>query len=235
MKELIWGLIGSLIAICFSAFLAGGWLIEKMGGVNITQLQALCPTHAGSDEFTTKKCFDDYRSHEHQSTEHVHDEFVSVSTASSHIHEDVGEHTHTSSELSSGAVIAFDLNSGCPDGWTDLGNDPATRARFAGRTLIAMGPAVGRSNNQSTSERKFNAQNGTENVSLTEPQMPKHRHRLPTDGVSTGTDTQSLTNTAGTDEGIHRTQRVQFSGFNGSAQAHNNMPPYIALYFCKKD
>ncbi len=130
-----------------------------------------------------------------------------------------------------GAVIAFDLPSGCPLGWRDVGLRESER--FAGRMLIAVGPRVDREKGQTTLARKLNDFGGTESHKLTVEELPKHSHplnRVDGDDRTGGkffqggdAPREALRPSAGTTLGA------------GGGLAHNNMPPYIALFFCKKE
>ena len=122
--------------------------------------------------------------------------------------------------IPAGAVIAFDRPGGCPKpGWKDMG--PAWR----GRALVA---GVRDANDT----YGFGREGGAETHRLTDDEMPRHAHKFtfgtqggsgapvhPTykrDGPYTGKSTTEVT-------------------FAGASKPHNNMPPYIALYFCKKE
>ena len=118
----------------------------------------------------------------------------------------------------SGAVMAFATT--CPkEGWTSYNEAD-------GRFILGVGTGplkqfVG-----------LHTEGGEEEVTLKLSQMPKHQHLLPVSknhpekewGVKADTSKGNWTGTA------HRS-----SDFRGGSKPHNNMPPYIALYFCKKD
>jgi len=135
-----------------------------------------------------------------------------------------------------GAVMAFDLNSGCPSGWKNVSEVDADR--FAGRVIIAVGPRVDRKPKGTTLKRKFDDQGGQESVALTEPQMPSHYHGIffsLADGK--GAPLHWFNNSKASNTVASQSKGPEPGGHQpivGQNQPHNNMPPYIALYYCKK-
>lgn len=120
--------------------------------------------------------------------------------------------------IPSGAVLAFDRTNGCPVGWQDMGRE------WRGRTLVAAVPQPGDSFG-------FGRTGGSETHSLTVDEMPAHRHSLflsNQDGNGSGIDAAN-NNANGGVANPNRMENV------GEGQPHNNMPPYVALYFCKKE
>jgi hypothetical protein len=137
-----------------------------------------------------------------------------------------------------GAVVAFDTPDTCPDGWSPF-------APAASRTIIgaynggdagrfALDPA-----DQPLTQYKYREHDGWEMVTLTPEQMPRHNHDrrnfkylLSADGnyISDGT-------ALGRKEGSLNPNLLRSGEIlpSGESQSHNNMPPYIALYFCKKN
>lgn len=125
-----------------------------------------------------------------------------------------------------GAIVAFDRNRNteavCPKGWSFF--HPA-----GGRVVVG----AGQHENDLTEypsyvEDNTQAVGGEERVALIENQMPRHRHPLvtsPGQGLSNGRISYLITNGSG----------KTASQYVGGGLPHNNMPPYIALYFCKKD
>jgi hypothetical protein len=133
-----------------------------------------------------------------------------------------------------GAVMAFDLKEGCPTGWS-----PYTKAW--GRFLVGAmadkdrnqipGGFIRDSRGVNLSPRAFGEPGGEEMHLLTEPEMPKHSHQQVW-GQGNGT----LGSAEG--ESVRRfpgRALDQNTLDKGGDTAHNNMPPYIALYFCKKE
>jgi hypothetical protein len=121
------------------------------------------------------------------------------------------------SPIPRGTVGAFELAE-CPSGWDNF-------AAGAGRTIIGVGQGNG------LTSRILLEQGGEEMHTLTEAEMPSHTHAY-------DDQTQSLNNggwgDGGGDDGpAWRGQGIPTSATGGN-QPHNNMPPYLALLFCKK-
>lgn len=88
---------------------------------------------------------------------------------------------------------------------------------------------------------------GAETVTLNEAQMPAHRHSITSsppgedihDGFGGSGEKWGLSpeydSSKPPQNGWSVTQHTSFMSIKGSSKPHNNMPPYIALYFCKKD
>lgn len=124
--------------------------------------------------------------------------------------------------FSSGAVVAFDDNE-CPRGWREF-------TEGAGRVVVGVGS--GKSLGQDLTTRHLGQIGGFEEVALTERQMPRHRHSNPTRGNGSADRVNSLQATGGGElDGKH--QRP--TGYSGEGEAHENMPPFIALLLCRKD
>jgi len=129
----------------------------------------------------------------------------------------------TNATIPSGTVVAFDLADGCPSGWKNF-------EVAAGRFIIGVDgnkyklPYV-------AGEPEY-VRGGEDVVTLSPNEMPSHNHTL--DGVfSLWNEGSSRDTTSGT--GVFHAKTTRTLGLTGGGQPHNNMPPYIALYFCKKD
>lgn len=121
-------------------------------------------------------------------------------------------HTHSSVDLPVGAVVAFDLSDGCPIGWEEF-ND--AQGRFI----------LGRSDERS--EWAFRQRHGEAEHVLTIPEMPSHDHKYLDNSYAI------VKPISRSGDGGHRdVQRT--TDKTGGGQPHNNMPPYISLYWCKK-
>lgn len=161
-------------------------------------------------------------------------------------------------EFPIGAVVAFLQTCAAYPGW-----EPYYPA--AGRFLIGAGPHsegggasrnrdqdgnpltvyIGPDDLSEETLRTPNAANtsnkmrvgGAETHALTEEEMPKHRHAIKIGSFSVagyGRGEPLNWNRDGNDHQIIETG--PFGGdTNGNTKPHSNMPPYIALYFCKKE
>ncbi|MFY0619455.1 hypothetical protein [Shimia sp.] len=149
----------------------------------------------------------------------------------------------TEALIPANAVLAVDSPGRCPNGWSEF-------VEAQGRTIIGASfgkPSnLSRSADQETTQRKYRDHGGEERVLLTQGQMPKHNHTV----TSSPPDSSVHDGFGGSKEpfGLRaeydpevlptpgwETQHPSFMSAEGGDQAHNNMPPYIALYFCKKD
>lgn len=65
---------------------------------------------------------------------------------------------------------------------------------------------------------------------LTEPEMPKHNHVMKHGGTDTAIDAPD-----GVRRGARITNGEEETDFRGGGSSHNNMPPFVALNYCKKD
>jgi hypothetical protein len=113
------------------------------------------------------------------------------------------------------AVVPFASASGCPIGWKQYG--PA-----AGRFIVG----VNEDNRHGLSNRKYEATGGDEAHKLTAQELPR------------------LSLALSTREDINLQDRVKVPVVNGGSivvdpaakgAPHNTMPPYVALWICKKD
>lgn len=143
--------------------------------------------------------------HDYAAPGHTHSEFVPA----------LGDHPETR------AIVAYFSGKGqktCPDGWSPY---EEAKDRFILGASFNY-PEVGQTG-------------GEEMVALTLKEMPAHRHDVSAELLNV--------RQPGSDPNIRLAQEAfrdgQFflgsSGETGGSQPHNNMPPYIALYFCKKD
>ncbi len=72
-------------------------------------------------------------------------------------------------------------------------------------------------------------------VTLTEAEMPRHSHGHQDSFWDTDTQPPPKASLAGGTWGYEISTADKSTLPAGRGQPHNNMPPYIALYFCKKD
>lgn len=125
----------------------------------------------------------------------------------------------TQNNVATGAVVAFDLPDGCPDGWSDFGDG-------AGRVVIGTGSGY-----------PYRSSAGEAEVTLGIEHLPKHRHTV--DEFEWGFDVDGDGDVGrievdngqprGRDTGNFTTSSV------GDGEAHENLPPYIVLHFCRKE
>lgn len=137
-----------------------------------------------------------------------------------------------------GVVIAFDrddLNADkCPSGW-----QPFKEARA--RVIVGAGDpskAPGKYGHDEAGRRLTHyvrgQHRGEEEVALKVAEMPSHSHPQSNNNyywIGAGNNPQN----EGVPSGRYEFTTTTQVSAQGGGQAHNNMPPYIALYFCKKD
>lgn len=123
----------------------------------------------------------------------------------------------------SGAVMAFDLPA-CPTGWTAY-------APAEGRMLIGAGTGAG------LTPRSLRDTGGQETHTLTVNELPPHAHALPGIVKDTG-GSYGLPVASGPNHGItwpgYNGTPTPSSATTGAGAAYNQMPPYLALRYCKK-
>ncbi|MCL6286207.1 hypothetical protein M3P21_22200 [Ruegeria sp. 2012CJ41-6] len=141
--------------------------------------------------------------------------------------------------LPRGLVAAFDSNEGCPLGWSVFEDG-------GGRTIVG----AGEHRNEGENGRRLlthpvGQTGGAELHVLTLNEMPSHRHEVvwinsrgdqsvSLNGSSVDVANDDQFHIASFREGGQANRNVGTTAVGGSAP-HNNMPPYIALYFCKKE
>ena len=141
--------------------------------------------------------------------------------------------------IAKGAIVAFDRTPSkpCPDGWT-------VWREATSRVIIGAG------NNEDSYEHKYiydqygnkltprgyREHGGSEWETLSIAQMPEHNHG---NGIfdkllvqNSKNTTSHATDSSGSTEINQKDTGAILS--SGGGQAHNNMPPFVALYYCKK-
>ena len=141
-----------------------------------------------------------------------------------------------SGELPKNAVVAFDNSAGCPGGWEPF---LAAQSRAIIGATFGTGSEPGLGNNEYGSaliERKYRDHGGAEAVILRLSQIPTHNHGLLlTMAAGPGADLHHYDNPSARDLIASSSIRPDAPNVaEGQNQPHNNMPPYIALYFCQK-
>lgn len=142
------------------------------------------------------------------------------------------------------AVIVFDRKEGCPAGWT-LFKDGHGRMIVGAGAPPNQGEFANDSRGEKLEERSFRSPGGAQLHELTIDEMPRHNHETefefsandlvgPVQVIARkiGNTGHALLTEGGL--GVSNTEISVRIGPKGSGSAHNNMPPYIALYFCKK-
>ena len=141
------------------------------------------------------------------------------------------------------AVLAFDGD--CPSGWIDVGSHNSDySARFAGRVLVTAGPPTTRENGQSTSFRGIggqqNGEGGKENLSLKIEHLPAHQHKIAIDfknatrGQGVDLDIGRVPEDTEGRLGYNKGGSYQTTSTVGAGKDIDNMPPFVAIRFCKK-
>lgn len=136
--------------------------------------------------------------------------------------EDVsGETALITKVVPAGVVAAFDLER-CPDGWAEF-------REGRGRVLIGVGTGAG------LTPRSARETGGVERVTLTLSELPSHAHRT----VEAGDGGNSRWGVGGNMNARHGVRwDPNFPTSNtesvGLGQAHENMPPFIVMLFCRK-
>ena len=135
-------------------------------------------------------------------------------------------YAQTAETVPAGTVVAFDL-SACPTGWSEF-----TAGR--GRAIIGTNPTAG----GGISVRTLGQTGGEETHTLTINEIPAHDHPAATGSQFVqvifsggGGSIYSL----GANLGSWSLPVSPTTGSTGGGQAHNNMPPFIALLYCQKD
>ncbi len=129
-----------------------------------------------------------------------------------------GEHENTR------AIVAYYSDKGekrCPAGWSPF--EEAKERFIVGASAEGLYPVVG-------------SIGGEAEVTLTEPQMPRHSHPLKKEygwDVNGNGGAWRIDSGDGAPWGDRK--GVLDTHERGGDQPHNNIPPYIALYFCKQD
>lgn len=127
----------------------------------------------------------------------------------------------TDAFLPLGAVVAFDRPNGCPSGWVNMGGP------WRGRSIVGA-------TSDANSPYGFGKMGGAETHQLSTSEMPRHSHAVPF--------VPEVSNLSGGSYPVMSDLRHGSSARGnaptttaGAGAPHNNMPPYIALYLCKKE
>lgn len=127
------------------------------------------------------------------------------------------------------SILLVDDPGGCPEhGWIDLGREEP--AFFAGRVIIGAGK------HSSEAQYRYRDYGGETKHILRLNEIPKHSHTVETyeggfDVVGNGSKRRINFDDGWPWEGITKKLVTDTKGGGG---AHNNMPPYVTTYFCKR-
>jgi hypothetical protein len=132
-----------------------------------------------------------------------------------------------------GSILLVDDARGCPDGWTDVGErEPDV---FAGRVPVAAGIGI------PEEMPGYRSLGGSAAVTLEPSHLPPHRHDLPLafarlSGTETGGASSGFMAGGARDRvavpsrtGRETTERA------GVGAPHENRPPFVGLYWCRRD
>lgn len=136
------------------------------------------------------------------------------------------------------SILIVDDPNGCPAGWRDMASDDP--AKFAGRMALAAIQSSDPNN-----PYHYRQAGGEATHILTIEEMPPHRHSVSSrfddrvhDGFGGSGSAVGLSEQfdprAPTRDGWSRSIHPNFMSEVGGGSAQNNMPPYVALYFCKR-
>ena len=118
-----------------------------------------------------------------------------------------------------GAVVAYDIVSGCPTGWAALENG-------GGRFVVGVGDGY-----------EYRDTGGEDMVVLGVEQMPKHDHPVGPYEWGHTVDASGSANRIDVNDGppYQGLTGVLVAEPMGGGAAHENRPPYVALHLCRKD
>jgi hypothetical protein len=147
------------------------------------------------------------------------------------------------------AVVAF-ADDSCPSGWSRYTKAHGRMIVGATENAEFITEYSKGSDGKQLPFKKFGEHGGQATVTLTEDQMPIHGHFLFSNSFAPGgrsVNKGSAVQARGSGGNLNQHEYaltgttvaglpdVGLSGQAGGKKPHPNMPPYIALYFCKKD
>lgn len=128
-----------------------------------------------------------------------------------------------------GAVVAFDLNSGCPHGWVPY-------RKSAGRFIVGVGQHSTRDKAGKEIEKlRIGEIGGHRTHTLMDDEMPLHKHDMvwgQRHDLAHEKNIKAEGNSFYTKGMLYGYIMEQDTGSAGKSKSHNNMPPYIALLYC---
>lgn len=135
------------------------------------------------------------------------------------------------------AVVAFDITDSetCPKGWHPYKSARARVIVGAGDPTEAPGRFANDENGMPLTHYVRGQHGGEEKHTLSEAEMPSHSHGHRDYRWQGDVPSPPYASLGGGNWGYSPTNISDETDSVGQGQPHNNMPPYIALYFCKKD
>lgn len=216
LKQLTIGVSGGFIVILIIAiwgWLSGGGLVHVLGGLTVNtfneELEKVRTQITEADQKTVST-FDE--------------ELKKVRTQVTEVNRKIEEAENQILAVSPrGAVVGFDrddLNVDlCPEGWVSFG--------MPGHVIVGAGSAA---------PYLFRERGGAAKHTLTVDEMPQHEHHIRNFEWGHTINGNGHPARIDVDDGgpwMDNFGRL-VTDSRGEGKAHNNMPPYIALYLCKK-
>ena len=155
----------------------------------------------------------------------------------------VSKATLESKTVPRGAVVAFDLDSGCPEGWSKF-------AQAQSRTIVGASFGDNSIDTKKLSEYRHDVKGGEETVVLTDAHMPVHTHQFedifysenPGQTTNKSVKFQDIPDEIGSNSNDHDNKGWAISKKTGPSghvtkqqESVAIIQPFIALYYCKKD
>lgn len=139
----------------------------------------------------------------------------------------------------SGAIMAFDLTA-CPEGWVPFAEGQSRMIVGAKYPGLTVSGALGRNGNgEELVEYGYREHGGAERETLKTAQMPSHTHagsKIDVDHLLANKEPVDFTALQGPSHGFARSTNLPLEiSHEGGGASHNNMPPFIALYLCRKE
>lgn len=138
-----------------------------------------------------------------------------------------------------GAVVAFDLPGGCPHGWSMF--ERGTSRTIIGATQLSVADVRNLDiNKQRLSAHPYQSDGGEETHTLTVAEIPSHDHGIQiiqhSEYLRENNKGYPGTDTVGRDA-VRNDPKwpLRYTEVVGGGQSHNIMPPFIALFYCRKD
>ena len=135
----------------------------------------------------------------------------------------------TAVDLPGDAVVAFASEDGCPVGWEEYRD-------AEGRFIVGAGRHSDHNRyGNSVINKNVGDKGGEDQVKLEIEHMPRHRHQNPTRGSGPKGSVGALQAVDDGFSGERHYKHRRPTAFEGSDKPHDNMPPYVALLYCKRD